>query len=146
MRIETKAYGPLDIDERQVITFPLGLIGFEQFKTFALLDATQKPFYWLQSLDIPDIAFVLINPLLFRPDYTPDVPEEDLEELQLEKPEDLLLFAIVTIPENQTRMTANLQGPILINRKKKMGRQSISLNPNWRVKHVILEELAALKE
>lgn len=146
MKIVTKAYGPLEIDERQVIRFPYGLIGFEQFKVFALLDASQQPFYWLQSLDVPEIAFVLINPLLFRPDYTPDVAEEDLEDLQLDSPEDLLVFSIVTIPENQNRMTANLQGPILINRKKKIGRQSISLNPNWRVKHVILDELAALKD
>ncbi|MCX7788605.1 MAG: flagellar assembly protein FliW [Spirochaetes bacterium] len=146
MKIVTKAYGPLEIDERQVIQFPYGLIGFEQFKVFALLDASQQPFYWLQSLDVPEIAFVLINPLVFRPDYTPDVAEEDLEDLQLEKPDDLLVFCIVTIPENQNRMTANLQGPVLINRKKKIGRQSISLNPSWKVKHVILDELAALKD
>ncbi len=146
MKIVTKAYGPLEIDERQVIQFPHGLIGFEQFKMFALLDASQQPFYWLQSLDVPEIAFVLINPLLFRPDYTPDVAEEDLEDLQLDHPDDLLVFSIVTIPENQNRMTANLQGPVLINRKRKIGRQSISLNPNWRVKHVILDELAALKD
>jgi len=146
MKIVTKAYGPLEIDERQVIRFPNGLIGFEQFKVFALLDAIQQPFYWLQSLDVPEIAFVLINPLVFRPDYTPDVAEEDLEDLELDQPDDLLVFSIVTIPENQNRMTANLQGPVLINRKKKIGRQSISLNPNWRVKHVILDELAALKD
>ncbi|GAB4223672.1 MAG: flagellar assembly protein FliW [Spirochaetales bacterium] len=146
MKITTKAYGPLEIDERQVIRFPHGLIGFEQFKIYALLDASQQPFYWLQSLDVPEIAFVLINPLVFRPDYTPDVAEEDLEDLQLDTAEDLLVFSIVTIPENQNRMTANLQGPVLINRRKKIGRQSISLNPNWRVKHVILDELAALKD
>lgn len=146
MKIITKVYGLLDIDERQVIRFPYGLIGFEQFKVFALLDASQQPFYWLQSLDVPEIAFVLINPLLFRPDYAPDVAEEDLEDLHLDTAEDLLVFSIVTIPENQNRMTANLQGPVLINRKKKIGRQSISLNPNWRVKHVILDELAALKD
>ncbi|HOV39585.1 MAG TPA: flagellar assembly protein FliW [Spirochaetales bacterium] len=146
MQIRTKAYGPLEIDERQILQFPYGLIGFEQFKTFALLDAAQQPFYWLQSLDIPEIAFILINPLLFRPDYTPDVEKEDLEELELESPEDLLVFTIVTIPENQVRMTANLQGPILINRKRKIGRQSISLNPNWQVKHVIMDELAGLRD
>jgi len=55
------------------------------------------------------------------------------------------VFSIVTIPENQNRMTANLQGPLLINRKKRIGRQSISLNPEWRVRHVIVDELAALR-
>jgi flagellar assembly factor FliW len=144
MRINTKAYGHVDIDERQTIFFPGGIIGFEQFKNYALLDASQQPFYWLQSLDVVEIAFVLISPLVFRPDYTPDVPGEDLAELGQEEEDDILLFTIVTIPENQNRMTANLQGPLLINRRKRIGRQSISLNPAWRTRHVIVDELAAL--
>ena len=88
----------------------------------------------------------MINPLVFRPDYRPDVPEEDLADLRPESEDDLLLFTIVTIPENQNRMTANLQGPLLINRRKRIGRQAISLNPNWRTKHVIVDELAALTD
>ncbi len=145
MRIETKAYGPVEIDERQRLHFPGGIIGFEQFKNYALLDARQQPFYWLQSLDVVEVAFVLIDPRIFRPDYRPDVPGEDLAELGQEEEGDLLVFSIVTIPENQNRMTANLQGPLLINRKKRIGRQSISLNPEWRVRHVIVDELAALR-
>jgi flagellar assembly factor FliW len=146
MLINTKAYGNVDIDERQILTFPGGLIGFGQFKKYALLDAAQQPFYWLQSMEVMEIAFVLINPLVFRPDYKPDVPEEDREELDLESLEDLLVFSIVTIPENQNRMTANLQGPLLINRKNRIGRQSISLNPAWGLKHVIMDELAMLQD
>lgn len=146
MRILSKAYGQIEVNDRQILVFPQGIIGFEQFKNYALLDAAQQPFYWLQSLEVMEIAFVLLNPLVFRPDYSPDVSEEDFEDIELESSEDLLVFSIVTIPENQTRMTANLQGPVLINRKKGMGRQSISMNPKWRVKHVIMDELAALKD
>ena len=146
MRINTKAYGPLDIDERQEIFFPRGLIGFEQFKRYALLDAAQHPFYWLQSLDVVEIAFVLINPVVFRPDFKLDVPTEEIDDLGLEKQEDLLVFAIVTIPENQAKMTANLQGPVIINRLKKLGGQSISINPKWHLKHFIMDELAAFKD
>jgi flagellar assembly factor FliW len=145
MRINTKAYGNVEIDERQVLFFPHGIIGFEQFKNYALLDAAQEPFYWLQSLDVVEIAFVLISPGVFRPDYTPEAPQEDMEELAPQDPEDLLVFAIVTIPENQNRMTANLQGPILINRRTRTGRQSISLSQKWQLKHFILDELAALQ-
>ena len=145
MRITTKAFGDIEIDDRQVLFFPHGIIGFEQLKNYALLDAAQAPFYWLQSLDDAEIAFILIDPHVFRPAYSPDVPEEDMEGLSLESAEDLLVFAIVTIPENQNRMTANLQGPLLINRRTRRGRQSISLNQNWQLKHFILDELAALQ-
>jgi len=141
MELQTKPYGTIDVDERQYIDFPYGIFGFENLKRYVLLDAEQQPFYWLQSADVQDIAFVLINPFLFRPDYNIDVPDEDLEEIGIVEPTQALVFSIVTIPENQSKMTANLQGPIIVNKDTRQGRQSISMNPNWQVKHLILEEL-----
>ena len=145
MELRTKPYGTIDVDERQYIDFPYGIFGFENLKRYVLLDAEQQPFYWLQSADVEDIAFVLINPFLFRPDYNIDVPDEDLEEIGIVKPTQALVFSIVTIPENQSKMTANLQGPIIVNKDNRQGRQSISMNPSWQVKHLILEELKGVE-
>jgi len=142
MKIRTKPYGEMEIEDRQRIVFPRGIFGFEDLREFALLDAAQAPFYWLQSLQRVEIAFVLIDPLFFRPDYTPDVDPAELQEIDIRGPDDMLLFTIVTIPEDSSRMTANLQGPLLINRRTRVGRQSISSNPQWGVRHTILEELA----
>ena len=58
----------------------------------------------------------------------------------------LMEHCIVTIPEKQELMTANLQGPLVVNKQAKIGRQIISRNPRWQVKHFILEELAAVKD
>lgn len=146
MQVNTKPYGTIEVDERQKIHFPFGILGFEHLKWYVLLDASQAPFYWLQSLDDPDVAFVLIDPLVFRRDFVLEVSEEELQEIEIEDKEDMLVFAIVTIPENQELMSANLQGPVVINRKAKTGRQAITLNPNWKVKHFILEELAQVKD
>ena len=142
MKIRTKPYGEMEIEDRQRIIFPRGIFGFEELREFALLDASQAPFYWLQSLQRVEVAFVLIDPLFFRPDYTPDVDPSEMKEIDVHGPDDVLLFAIVTIPEDSSRMTANLQGPLLINRRTSVGRQSISMNPQWGVRHAILEELA----
>ena len=109
-----------------------------------LLDAKQQPFYWLQSQDVAEIAFVLINPQIFRSDYKLDVDEEELQEINIKSPDDILCFAIVTIPENPAKMTANLQGPIIINKRTREARQSISRNPKWKIRHPILEELMAV--
>ena len=146
MTAKTKPFGEIEVDERQRLEFPNGILGFENLSSFVLLDAAQPPFYWLQSLDEPEVAFVLISPQFFKPDYLPDVSPEDLEEIGITSPADQLVFAIVTIPEKQELMTANLQGPIVVNRKAKIGRQAISRNPRWQVKHFILEELAAVKD
>ena len=144
MRVDTKAYGSIDIDERQRIDFPYGILGFEKLQRYVLLDAPQQPFYWLQALDLVEVAFVLINPVIFRPDYTVEVPREELEEIGIDSPEKMLTFAIVTIPRNPMEMTANLQGPIIINRATRVGRQTISTDPSRQVRHPILKELAAL--
>ena len=89
---------------------------------------------------------MLIDPLFFRPDYTPDVDPAELEEIGIARAEDRLVFAIVTIPENSSQMTANLQGPLILNRRTRVGRQSISSNPRWGVRHVILDELARARQ
>ncbi|MBN2534147.1 MAG: flagellar assembly protein FliW [Spirochaetales bacterium] len=146
MRVVTKPYGVIEVDERQRIFFPNGLFGFENFKSYVLLDAKQQPFYWLQSCDVAEIAFVLINPQIFRADYELDVDEEELLEINIKSPEDILCFAIVTIPENPAKMTANLQGPIIINKRTREARQSISRNSKWKIRHPILEELMAVEQ
>jgi flagellar assembly factor FliW len=66
VKVLSKAYGLVDVDERQKISFPKGLLGFESFQDFVILDAEREPFYWLQSLDKEQVAFILINPFLFR--------------------------------------------------------------------------------
>lgn len=144
MTIQSKAYGPVDIDDRQRLLFPFGILGFENLKHYALLDAAQQPFYWLQSLEVREIAFVLINPTIFRPDYEVKVIAEELAEIGLTSVEDenALILAIVTIPDNQAKMTANLQGPVIINKETKEGRQFINTDPRWKTKHYILQELA----
>ena len=141
MTIQSKPYGEIEISERQVISFPIGIFGFPNLHDYALLDAGQPPFYWLQSLDDTSIAFIIMNPYVLRPDYVLDIPGDDLEAIDYESDDDVLVFAIVTIPEDQTQMSANLQGPIVINRVRQLGRQAISLNDVWRTKHFIMEEL-----
>jgi flagellar assembly factor FliW len=146
MRVNTKAYGQIEVHEKQKIFFPYGILGFEHLKYYVLFDARQHPFYWLQSLDVVEVAFILINPRIFRQDYKLEVDEEELKEISIEDTEDILDFAIVTIPEKTSLMTANLQGPIIINRKTRVGRQSISTNQKWKVKHLIMEELKSLEK
>ena len=144
MKLETKPFGEIEIEERQRINFPSGILGFEHIKEYALLNAEQWPFYWLQSIEVPDLAFILIDPRIIRPGYVPDVDNNDYSDIFSEEKdrENMLVFAIVTIPEDQKKMSANLQGPVIINREKRLGKQFISVNPEWKTRHYILEELS----
>jgi flagellar assembly factor FliW len=140
VKINTKAYGVIEIDERQRVTFPSGLFGFETVKDFVLIDADRQPFYWLQSLEAEHIAFIIINPFLFRPDYELDIDDELLRDIGISSPDKALIFSIVTIPAAGP-MTANLQGPLIINRDTRVGRQGILTDPRWKTKHDIMAEL-----
>jgi len=141
MKIDTKALGLVELDDKQRINFPQGLYGFEEYTGYVLLDAQHPPFYWLQSVDDKETAFVLINPFLFRPDYEVNIANEELEEVGITSPENALIFAIVTIPPDGSPMTANLQGPLVINRDTMTGKQAVLPDIRWRTRHDIIAEL-----
>jgi flagellar assembly factor FliW len=143
VKVATKAYGLIDVDERQKIIFPQGLFGFENLKNYLLLDAERQPFYWLQSIDMEQVAFVLLSPFLFRPDYELNISNEELAEIGIHAPEKALVFSIITIPPDGSPMTANLQGPLIINRDTRTGKQAVLSDTRWKTRHDIMAELAA---
>jgi flagellar assembly factor FliW len=145
VKVRTKAYGTIEVETRQKIVFPQGLFGFEDLRDYVLLDAEQSPFYWLQSMDKEQVAFVLINPFLIRPDYELSIGGEDLADIGIDAPEQALVFTIVTIPADGSPMTVNLQGPLTINRDTRKGKQAILNDSRWKTKHDIMAELAAAK-
>lgn len=145
MKVATKAYGSIEVDENQKLVFPSGLFGFETLKNYILLDAEQQPFYWLQSLDVERVAFILINPFLFKPDYEMNIDNEELHQIGITDPGKAVIFSIVTIPGDGP-MTANLQGPLVINRESRLGIQAILTDYRWKTKHDIVAELNAVNK
>jgi flagellar assembly factor FliW len=146
LKVATRDFGSVDINEIQKIHFPDGLIGLESFKDYALLDAVKPPYYYLQSLDSTGTAFYLIDPFLFRPDYEMDISDDELAEIGIKNPESALLFVLLTIPESGNEMTANLKGPIIINRESREAKQIVLDGPRWKTKHNVLSELAESKK
>jgi flagellar assembly factor FliW len=143
MEIKTKAMGTVTVVDRQIINLDQGFYGFGQFHRFALIDASQKPFIWVQSLEKEDLAFLAIDPFLFRPDYEIDVDDALLSSLGIESPADVLVFALITIPADGSAITANLSGPLIVNKKNNRAIQAILADPRWKTKHDLVAETAA---
>lgn len=142
IKINSKPYGEIEIDERQIIDFDDGILGFDFVNKFAILDSLDNsPFKWMQALSEPSLAFVIIQPLDFMAEYELVISQSELEAVGADTPDKLLVFSIVTIPGDPSEMTANLQGPIIVNPEKKKGRQAISLSDKYRVRHRILDEI-----
>ncbi len=148
IKIKTRPFGEIEIREEQVIDFPDGILGFDDVRKFILLDAHEEnsPLKWLQAYDEPGLAFVIIRPVDFMREYELIVSMNDIEAVGADTAEHLIVFAIVTIPSNPSEMTANLQGPIIINPQKRLGRQAISLSDRYSVRHRILDEMKKAAE
>ncbi len=143
MDIRTKAMGTVAIVDKQIITLSQGFYGFENYHTFALIDAAQKPFIWVQSLEKSDLAFLAIDPFLFRPDYEIDIDDSLLQPLGIDSPSDVVVFALITVPADGGPVTANLQGPLIMNKKNNRALQAILSDARWRTKHDLVAEMSA---
>ncbi len=142
IKVKTTRFGDIEIDDKDVIALPAGVIGFPELKQYVLLDHDQEsPFKWLQSLEDGAIAFVLINPLLFKPDYLVEVNEAEVADLAIESEEEAVVSVIITMPSDPQKMTANLKAPVIFNLKNRRGRQVILNNSEYTTRHNIVEEM-----
>ena len=142
LKVKTTRFGEIEVKDGDIIELPAGLIGFPELKQYVMLDHDKdSPFKWLQSLNDGAIAFVLINPLLFKPEYTVEVTEVEVSDLQLEAEEDAVISVIITMPANPQNMTANLKAPLVFNLKNKKGKQIILNNPAYTTRHNVMDEV-----
>ncbi len=113
---------------RDLVRMPNGMLGFEHIKNYVLsTNPEEHPFAWLQVQDDTALAFVVVDPFIALPSYQPDIPQVDVEFLNLKNPDDALLLGIVTI-HNDQRASVNLKGPIVINRHTHVAKQVIIAN------------------
>lgn len=145
MKLSTKHFGEIEIDEKSIINFTEGILGFDEQKRFIIIDNPEEeiPFKWLQSVDDTNLAFIIINPFLFKNDYEFDIPELAIQKLKIKEEKDIMVYSIVVIPEDITKMTANLLGPVIINIKEMLGKQIVLDDSRYTTKHFILEEAKA---
>lgn len=111
MKINTHHFGEVDFSKENMLHFDSGLYGFEKMQKFLLLRVEEDLFYWLVSVDDPDIAFPMIGLRIIDENY-PEVPEYEG-------------FGIVTLNKDPLKITVNLKAPVYINQDKKMGQQKI---------------------
>jgi flagellar assembly factor FliW len=124
MIIETSRFGPLEVDEHRLISFPKGILGFPDQPRYALIQTAENScFYWLQAVERADLAFVVCDPRLFVPDYCVPVKLEELSQIHLADPSAAQVFIIVNKVESV--LTGNLQGPLVVNVQTREGRQLV---------------------
>ena len=146
VKVRTARFGLIEVPEDSLIHIPQGIVGFSKSYRYVILEhTTSGPIKWLQSLDEPKVAFAIADPLLFFPDYFLQVKKEDLAGLDVENTEDLVIYVLLSLHCDPQEMSANLQGPILINTKNHRARQVVLKDGRYSTRHALLTKLRETK-
>lgn len=137
MQIETTRFGKLEVDDRRIITFPRGLLGFPDHHSFALIQAGEDNyFFWLQSTEDPNLAFVVTDPGIYFKDYQVGLKQETQQDLSLADPADVQVLVICN--KVGQHLTGNLQGPLLINTQNCLAQQVVLNEKRWTTRQPLL--------
>jgi flagellar assembly factor FliW len=94
-------------------------------------------FFWLQGVDDPELAFVVTDPFSVNDSYFVEADDDEIKEIDAKSPDRILTLAIVTVPEDITKMSVNLKAPLLINMDNNRGMQVIMKNETFPVRYYI---------
>lgn len=149
MRINTKLFGEIEVAEERIIEFTSGMMGFEEYKKFTLIFDSEKKgnIMWLQSVEAPELAFPVMDPMKLLAEYNPVVEDEWLAPLgEVTGEEDYYLLTVLTVPSDLTKMTANLKAPVVINMNTRKACQLIVNNEEYVVRYNVYDYVRKMKE
>ncbi|NLC45124.1 MAG: flagellar assembly protein FliW [Clostridiales bacterium] len=141
MYLKTKHFGTIEIDEKEIIFFPEGVPGFEDVKKFVIISDPDdvSHFKWLQGVDNTDLAFVIINPKVIKPDYVVDIEDDEVEVLDIQDVNQVLVYCIVVVPEDISKIRANLKAPVIINKANMRGKQVVMEKDDYPMRYYFYE-------
>ncbi|MAX65712.1 MAG: flagellar assembly protein FliW [Halobacteriovoraceae bacterium] len=142
VKVNTTRFGELTVNTEDIINFSEGLLGFEKLSKFFVVDPGDSTLIlWLQSIEDESIAFPIIEPKIFKPDYIAKLLPADMNSVELENINNAKIYSILTIPSDITTMSANLKAPIVINNEKKVAKQIVLQDNKLSVKFEMYKEL-----
>jgi len=124
MWIKTSRFGDVEVDEQRIITFSKGLLGFPKYKQFVLIEPGEDSyFWWLQSVELEELAFVVTDPSLFVSTYKVPLRPEQMQGMGLNSLDEAQVFVIVNKRDHM--LTGNLQGPLVVHVDRRVGEQLV---------------------
>jgi flagellar assembly factor FliW len=136
VKITTTRFGEVEVGDGEIV-FASGLLGFEGQTRWVLLSTgPDSCYFWFQSVDDPNLAFVVTDPTFFEQDYSVPIRPEQMDSLGISKLEDAQVFVIVNKIDDQ--LTGNLQGPLIINTVGKVGEQVVLADTRWSACHPLV--------
>ena len=135
MNIVTTRFGLIQVSDSDQVRIPDGLVGFRTFTQFVHLpDPVVAGLSWLQSVTAAELAFGLVPPPLVVGDYRVELRPGDRSALELDEERSALVYLILNRGEGGG-LTVNLQGPLVFNPARRLGRQLVLTSSRYAVKY-----------
>lgn len=141
MKITTRNFGEIEIEEEMIITFEEGIPGFEMLRRFVFIDGEEKAFNYLQSVEDGEICFVITDPYQLFKEYAPVINESYFEKLGGGKDEEFAIYSVVCLRDSIEESSINLAGPLLIQTEYKKGIQVITEDRKYSTRHKFIDLL-----
>jgi flagellar assembly factor FliW len=135
MKVQTSRFGEIEIPEEKVVQFPEGLLGLHRFQRYVFIDRENSPLRWMQSMDLPELAFLVADPHVFAPDYKAEVRVGELEALGASDPRSLAVAVICTVTDDPGDATVNLKAPLIIDVEKRTAKQVVLNESPYSIHH-----------
>lgn len=141
MVFNSKVHGQIEYEEKDILTFNKGILGFENLRKFILIDLEEyEPFKLFHSLEDDELGLIVTSPYEFFEEYKVKLGDDVVKHLGIKKPEDAIIVTTVTLNSDPKKITTNLQGPIVINSLNNLGEQIIIDNGKYKVKEPLMKE------
>jgi flagellar assembly factor FliW len=126
MQIKTNQFGVIEFEKELIFKFESGIFGFEQLKDYLMIKMENEVFFWLNSIEEPEISFPMIGLKMIDGNY----PQEKEHEA----------FGIVNLNTDFLKITVNLKAPVYVNQTTKSGYQTILDSNKYPIKYHLFKE------
>ena len=141
-QLVTPQLGVIQYQKQEVIHFSEGLYGFDDLREFLLVRKDPNSlFSYLQPITDVNTTFIVAASKDIIKNYSPKINKADMEKIEAKNDNDIQYYVIITIPKNIEEISANLLGPVIINKHRGIGAQFISQNTEYSTKHKILNQV-----
>lgn len=137
MEINTRDFGPVQVENDAIYDFPSGLYGFEEDTKFAIFAQPYEDisFLYLQATENLHPCFLVFEPWELYTGYSPVLSDDDLAALEVKTVEELMFLVIANVPKSIQELSINAKSPIVLNPKTKKAQQVILQNPDYPIRY-----------
>ncbi len=142
MLLKTRLFGEVRVKDEEVIHFTKPILGFDDCRQYLLMENESIfPTFWLQSINDPNLAFPVVSPFSVDDNYTINLQNLDLDDMNLNSLDEALVLTLMVVPQTLSSIRTNLRAPIIYNPEKRIAKQLILYDEKYPIHFYIMDDV-----